>query len=90
MTGAPIPWTGADAVVPHEVTVADGPGVRFTKAVRAGQFILPRGGEMKAGEVVVPAGTVLGPAALGLLAAVGAHRRPASCRSASVHPLHRG
>jgi molybdopterin molybdotransferase len=70
MTGAPIP-DGADAVVPHEVTVADGPGVRFTKAVRAGQFILPRGREMKAGEVVVPAGTVLGPAALGLLAAVG-------------------
>lgn len=70
MTGAPIP-DGADAVVPHEATTPDGSGVRFTKPVPAGQFVLSRGREMKAGEVVVPAGTVLGPAALGLLAAVG-------------------
>jgi molybdopterin molybdotransferase len=70
MTGAPIP-EGADAVVPHEATTLDGTSVRVRQAVPAGQFILPRGREMRAGEVVVPARTVLGPAALGLLAAVG-------------------
>jgi molybdopterin molybdotransferase len=41
------------------------------KVVPPGQFVLRQGREMRAGEVVVPAGTVLGPAALGLLAAVG-------------------
>jgi molybdopterin molybdotransferase len=70
MTGAPIP-EGADAVVPHEVTTADGATVRFSRNVPAGQFVLPRGREMRAGEVVVPARTALGPAALGLLPAVG-------------------
>jgi molybdopterin molybdotransferase len=70
MTGAPIP-DGADAVVPHEVTTVGGQSVRFSQAVPGGQFVLPRGREMRAGEVVVPAGTVLGPAAFGLLAAVG-------------------
>jgi molybdopterin molybdotransferase len=70
MTGAPIP-DGADAVVPHEVTTVDGSSVRFQQPVPPGRFILPQGREMRAGELVVPTGTVLGPSALGLLAAVG-------------------
>ena len=45
--------------------------VRVRRAVRPGESVLPRGREMRAGEVVVPAGTVLSPQAIGLLAAVG-------------------
>lgn len=70
MTGAPIP-DGADAVIPHEETDLAGDTVRLRTTAKAGQFILPRGREMKAGEVVVPAGTSITPAACGLLAAVG-------------------
>jgi len=79
MTGAPIP-DGADAVVPHEETDADGNAVRIRRAVSIGESILPRGREMRAGEVIVPPGTHLTPQAIGLLAGVGrttvtVHRR---------------
>lgn len=70
MTGAPIP-DGADAVIPHEETEAAGNAVRLRRAAKVGESILPRGREMKAGEVVVPVGTRLTPQAIGLLAAVG-------------------
>jgi molybdopterin molybdotransferase len=70
MTGAPIP-DGADAVIPHEETELVGNTVKLRTAVPQGQFILPRGREMKAGEVVIPASTPITPAAIGLLAAVG-------------------
>jgi molybdopterin molybdotransferase len=70
MTGAPIP-DGSDAVIPHEETELAGNCVRLRSAAPAGQFILPRGREMKAGQIVAPAGTLLTPAAIGLLAAVG-------------------
>jgi molybdopterin molybdotransferase len=70
MTGAPIP-DGADAVIPHEETELAGNIVKLRAAVPKGQFILPRGREMKAGEVVIPAGIPITPAAFGLLAAVG-------------------
>jgi molybdopterin molybdotransferase len=80
MTGAPIP-NGADAVIPHEETEAVGNSVRVRRAVPAGEWVLPRGREMRAGEVIVPAGTRLTPQAIGLLAAVGrtavrVHRTP--------------
>ncbi len=71
MTGAPIP-AGCDAVVMHERTQAGDGGVRIDEPeVRSGQNVLPRGREMRAGEVVVPAGTILGPAHIGVLASVG-------------------
>ena len=70
MTGAPIP-TGADAVIPHEQTELVGNTVRLTRGVPAGEFILARGAEMRAAETVLPPGTVVTPAVLGLLAAVG-------------------
>ncbi len=78
MTGAPIP-AGADAVVPHERTTLEGTTVRLQQAPPAGQFILERAREMAAGEIILPAGTVLTPQTLGLLAAVGR-------TSARVHP----
>jgi len=70
MTGAPVP-TGADAVIPHEQTELTGDTVQLRRAVKAGEFVLGRGREMAAGEVVVPAGTVMTPTVIGLLAAVG-------------------
>ncbi|MCE9531824.1 MAG: molybdopterin molybdotransferase MoeA [Planctomycetes bacterium] len=71
MTGAPIP-AGADSVVMVERTEAVSlTEVRVIVAVKPGQNILTRGSEMVAGDVVMPAGAVLGPQDLGLLAAVG-------------------
>ena len=70
MTGAPIP-DGADAVIPHEETDLAGNTVRLRDTVPRGKHILTRGREMKAGEVVVPAGTLVTPATIGLLASVG-------------------
>jgi molybdopterin molybdotransferase len=72
MTGAPVP-AGADAVVMVEYTQAleDGRVAIEDKPPKAGQNIMPRGKEMRSGEVVLNAGAVLGPAAFGLLATVG-------------------
>ena len=77
-TGAPLP-DGADAVVPQEqaeaVADADGApagGVRIAEAPRPGQWIRRRGEDVRAGAVVLPAGTRLTPQALGLAASVGA------------------
>lgn len=84
-TGAPLP-PGADAVVMVEDTAAepdggDGPRVRLSRAVAAGENVRPVGQDHAAGDVVVAAGAVVGPAEVGLLASVGAetvvvHRRP--------------
>ncbi|MBX9628682.1 MAG: molybdopterin molybdotransferase MoeA [Gemmataceae bacterium] len=75
-TGAPIP-DGADAVVMQEdaEVLADG-RVRFNASIRPGQWVFTRGKEMRAGEVVVAAGTVITPAVTGMLAAVGAVEVP--------------
>lgn len=70
MTGAPIPH-GADAVIPHEETELAGNTVRLKNPVRAGQHILTQGREMRVGEVVVPAGTRITAAVIGVLAAIG-------------------
>jgi molybdopterin molybdotransferase len=71
MTGAPMP-EGADAVVVVERTRVVGGRVEVDdRPPRAGQHILRRGAEMRQGEVVVPAGAVLRPQELGVLAAVG-------------------
>ncbi len=72
MTGAPVP-PGADAVVMVEHTrPLDGGRVAIEdRPPASGQHVMPRGRELHAGEVVLAAGTMLGPAALGLLATVG-------------------
>ncbi len=70
MTGAPIP-PGADAVVMIEDSVVEGEFVRLTRAVRSGENIRPAGSDLAAGELVLAAGTVLGPGEIGLLATVG-------------------
>ncbi len=81
MTGAPIP-DGADAVVMVERTEAPSRDrVRVLAAVEAGQNVVDAASDARAGEVVLPAGTRLGPIAVGVAASVGrprvrVHRRP--------------
>lgn len=70
-TGAPMP-DGADAVVMKErVELLADNRVRVHDPIAAGRNVLERGREMAAGEVVLPRGTILSPAAVGLLACVG-------------------
>ena len=71
-TGAPLPF-GIDAVVMKErcEVLPDGRVRANDPQLRPGKSVLLRGAEMRAGEVVLPAGTVITPVALGLLAAVG-------------------
>ena len=75
MTGAPLP-PGADAVVPVERTRVDPAEpdqvlLDLPAVVPPGQFVLPRGREMRQGDRLLDVGTRLGPASIGLLAAVG-------------------
>lgn len=80
-TGGVVP-DGADAVVPLElVTERDG-SVVVPDAVTAGANVRPMGGDIRAGEVAVPAGTTLAPPQVAALAAAGVahprcHGRPA-------------
>jgi molybdenum cofactor synthesis domain-containing protein len=74
MTGAPIP-TGADAIVMVERTRVAGDGAVDVEAeARPGDHVRPAGGDVRAGQVVFGAGTLVGAAALGVLASVGASR----------------
>jgi molybdopterin molybdotransferase len=70
MTGAPIP-PGADAVVPVELTDGGRHQVQIYAPRSPGDSVRPAGGDVVAGEEVLPAGAVLGPAQLGVAAAVG-------------------
>lgn len=71
MTGAAVP-PGADAVVMIEHTQRDGDLVRFERAARAGQNIVPRGSEAAAGQTILKPGMRLGFAEMALAAQVGA------------------
>ena len=70
-TGAPVP-AGADCVEMQENAQVQADGrVVFTHALRAGQNIRPQGQETTIGEVVLSAGTRLGPIEQGLAASLG-------------------
>lgn len=73
MTGAPMP-EGADAVVPVELTGLDGEVVEVRKQVKAAANIREAGEDVRRGETVLTAGTLLRPSELGLLAALGRPR----------------
>jgi molybdopterin molybdotransferase len=98
MTGAPVP-EGADAVQMVEKTRELGPQeVEVLEAVPSGQNIAPRGDELRAGEIVLTAGTRIDPAGLAVLATVGktrvlVSRRPRVAVAATgnelVHPSER-
>lgn len=82
MTGAPIP-EGADCVVRIEDTDGGESVVRVRDGRDAGQNVRTRGEDVSAGDVVLRAGTVLGPAALAMLAATG-HARVEAGRAPRV------
>lgn len=69
-TGGAVP-EGADAVVPVEVVVVSDNKVDVPEPVEHGANVRPRGGDVRAGEVVAPPGQRLGPAQIGALAAAG-------------------
>ncbi|MBO0775669.1 MAG: molybdopterin molybdotransferase MoeA [Actinobacteria bacterium] len=70
MTGARMPG-GADAVVPVEWTDGGTRQARFSSAVEAGHAIRHRGDDVPGGEILLTAGTRLGPPQIALLAAGG-------------------
>lgn len=69
-TGGVVP-AGADAVIPFEYVVDHDNTIELSEPVPVGANIRPAGGDVRRGEVVVDAGTRLGPAQLGALAAAG-------------------
>jgi molybdopterin molybdotransferase len=79
MTGAPVP-EGTEAIIPVEETDAGTSRVKVYTQPADGQFIRALGSDVRAGETLLTAGTELGPAQLGLLAAVGRNRVPARPR----------
>ncbi|MDA8226307.1 MAG: molybdopterin molybdotransferase MoeA [Desulfitobacterium hafniense] len=79
-TGAPIP-PGANCVVRIEDTELVGDKVTILRPVLPGSNLIPRGEEIKTGDLLLKRGFVLTPPAIGLLAAVGrdqvtVYRRP--------------
>ena len=71
MTGAPVP-AGADAVVPVEETGdTSGEQVTIKEAVKAGQHIRRQGEDIRRGEQILKAGSVLRPSEISLLASCG-------------------
>lgn len=69
-TGGVVP-EGADAVIPVEYVVEHDNTVQVDRPVEPGTNVRSRGGDLRRGASVVPAGTRLGPAQLGALAAAG-------------------
>jgi molybdopterin molybdotransferase len=79
-TGAQLP-PGADAVVMQEDCLAlDDGGVRVNTVPMPGQNIRCAGEDVRLGAIVLPRGTPLNPAALGLAASIGLARLPVARR----------
>jgi molybdopterin molybdotransferase len=72
-TGAPMP-TLADAVLPLRWTDGGQQRVKVVRGVRSGAYVRRIGDDVQPGDVAVRAGTVIGAAQVGLLAAVGRER----------------
>jgi molybdopterin molybdotransferase len=70
MTGAPVP-DGADAIIPVEDTLAAGEHVSISRGRSAGEYLREPGSDLRAGAVIVPAGTVLASRHLAAIAAAG-------------------
>jgi len=69
-TGAPLP-EGADAVIPQEDVATEGGSLLVPRPVADGDFVRPRGEDMKRGDRVLERGRILSAADIGMLAAVG-------------------
>ena len=72
-TGAPMP-TLADAVLPLRWSDGGQARVRVLRGVRPGAYVRRVGDDVEPGDVAVRAGAIIGPAQVGLLAAVGRER----------------
>lgn len=72
-TGAPMP-TLADAVLPLRWTDGGESRVRALRGVRSGAYVRRAGDDVQPGDVAVQSGSAVGPAQVGLLAAVGRER----------------
>jgi len=73
MTGAPLP-PGADSVIMVEDTSEDGQTLSVNKNPPLHDNIRPNGLDLKAGQLILTAGTLLGAAELGLIATVNKPR----------------
>jgi molybdopterin molybdotransferase len=92
-TGGAVP-PGANAIIPLEHVVERDNTIEVAERVEEGANVRPRGGDVRAGEVVVPAGTRLGPVQLGALASGGiadisSARRPRAAVLATGSELRR-
>jgi molybdopterin molybdotransferase len=87
-TGAPLP-DGADSVIPQEDVRTEGTALLVPRVVRVGDFVRPRGEDMRAGETVLAGGRALGPAELGCLATLG-HAQVSVIRRPQVGILSTG
>jgi molybdopterin molybdotransferase len=67
LTGAPLP-PGADAIVPVEETAECDGLVFVAQPVRRGAHVRRKGEDIREGEMILPRGTVVGPAEVSLLA----------------------
>ncbi len=88
MTGAPMP-EGADTVVPVELAGRLAQGVYIHQGLKTGANVRRAGEDVKAGETVLPEGTSIGPAELGMLASLG-YERPRCYRRPVVGVVSTG
>lgn len=70
MTGAPVP-PGCDTVVPIEDVKEEGEWIRLAPTAKPGTHIRSRGEDIRQGNVVIPAGSLLRPQEIGMLSAMG-------------------
>lgn len=75
MTGAPLP-EGADAIVPVELSDGGTTTARLFLAPEAGRHVRTRGEDIRRGDEILPAGVVLNPGRLALLAAANVSQVP--------------
>lgn len=87
-TGAMVP-AGADAVLRIERAQLDRGLVRVVEPVAVGQDMRGAGEDLRAGELALAAGTLLGPAELGVLASIGC-RMPRCVKRPRVSLLSTG
>jgi len=69
MTGAPVP-DGADSIVPVERTRSSDSSVEIMKEPVLGEFVRPRGEDLRVGEPVMAPGKRLSPSDIGMLASL--------------------
>ncbi len=70
MTGAPLP-PACDTVVPVEDVEKDGEWISLTRDLAVGAHVRRRGEDIRCGDVVISAGSLLRPQEIGMLSAMG-------------------